>query len=42
VNRGERLARRFDSWQQRNPPMAFAVAVMKKLATIKQATRWRC
>jgi membrane protein len=30
VNRVERLARRFDSWQQRNPPMAFAVAVMKK------------
>ncbi|MDT5334467.1 MAG: rane protein, partial [Mycobacterium sp.] len=30
MNRVERLLRRFDSWQQRHPPMAFAVAVMKK------------
>jgi membrane protein len=30
MNRAERLARRFDRWQQRHPPMAFAVAVMKK------------
>ena len=30
MNRVERLARRFDRWQQRHPPMAFAVAVMKK------------
>ena len=30
VNRVERLARRFDSWQQRHPLMAFAVAVVKK------------
>jgi membrane protein len=30
VNRVERLARRFDSWQQRHPLMAFTVAVMKK------------
>src|ERR1700752_335290 len=30
VNRVERLVRRFDSWQQRHPPMAFTVAVLKK------------
>jgi membrane protein len=30
MNHVERMARRFDSWQQRHPPMAFTVAVMKK------------
>jgi hypothetical protein len=30
VNHVERLVRRFDSWQQGYPLMAFAVAVMKK------------
>jgi uncharacterized BrkB/YihY/UPF0761 family membrane protein len=30
VNRVERLARRFDAWQQRHSPIAFVVAVMKK------------
>ena len=29
MNRIERLARRFDRWQQRHRPLAFAVAVVK-------------
>jgi membrane protein len=32
VNRVERLARRFDAWQQRHALMAFAVAVVKKFS----------
>ena len=31
MNRVERFARAFDGWQQRHPPMAFTIAVVKKI-----------